>query len=321
VLDPQRSSNPLGGDAARVAEHYDNYVQAEAERLEKFCPVEYAVTQRYLAGFVPDRSTVGEIGVAVGHYSESLARRGCRLHLVDVSGSLLRAAEKRLRAAGLASSIAGLHHASATTLPFSDLSLDALLVLGPLYHLRELEERRQAVNEAARVLKPHGIVLAAGINRLTFLRDMFRSPDPFSAKFFGSELAGAGMSFGRELASRGKFGAGQEPGPGEFVAQFLATGNLDPKHAPPIGYAHLTTVAEFRELMTAHFVELALAGVESFTGPWQDVFHSKTAEEKAGWLDIIEATGTTPEGVAYSDHFLFVGRSVEMGESAVGSRH
>ena len=56
----------------------------------------------------------------------------------------------------------------------------------------------------------------------------------------------------------------------------------------------------------ARFEELALAGVESFTAPWQDLFPSKPAEEAARWLDLVEATGATPEGLAYSDHFLFV---------------
>lgn len=139
-------------------------------------------------------------------------------------------------------------------------------------------------------------MFAAGINRITFLRDMFRSPDAFSQDFFGDALAEAGRAFGREL------------GRGGFLAEFFATGNLDPKHAPPIGYAHLTTADEFRELLIVRFQELALVGVESFTGPWQDLFLAKPAEEAAGWLDLVEATGTTPEGLAYSDHFLFVGR-------------
>jgi hypothetical protein len=49
-------------------------------------------------------------------------------------------------------------------------------------------------------------------------------------------------------------------------------------------------------------------GVESFTAPWQDLFPSKPPEEAAAWLDLVEATGATPEGLACSDHFLFVGR-------------
>ncbi|HEY1203074.1 MAG: methyltransferase domain-containing protein [Bryobacteraceae bacterium] len=286
----------LESDAAAVARHYDDHAQAEAARLEQYSPVEYAITLRYLARFVSQGAAVAEAGVGVGHYSEFLARRGCRLDLLDVSASLLRAAHERLDRAGLAPQIAGVHHASATALPLADGGLDAILLLGPLYHLREPRERERAVEEAARVLKPGGVVLAAGINRIAFLRDMFRSPDAFSQAFFGDGLANAGRAFGRELSRGG------------FIAEYLATGNLDPQHAPPIGYAHLTTAAEFRELLAARFEELALVGVESFTAPWQDLFPSKPPEEAAAWLDLVEATGATPEGLACSDHFLFVGR-------------
>ena len=294
-------SKQLAGDAAATQQHYDQSVEAERARLEQFCPVEYAITLRYLERFIPDGCAVAEIGVGAGHYSEFLARRGCRLHLVDVSERLLEAAEARLSSAGLAGHIAGVHHASATDLPLSDRSVDAALLLGPLYHLRELRERRKAVDEAWRILKPRGVVAAAGINRITFLRDMFRSPDPFSAAFFAAEFAGAQRS------------AQLDPGFASFTARFLATGELDPEHAPPIGVAHLTTIAEFRELLTARFEELALTGTESFAAPWQDAWKSKSAAEIARWLEIIEATGKTVEGMAYSDHFLFIGRASGMG--------
>ncbi|HXP86778.1 MAG TPA: class I SAM-dependent methyltransferase [Bryobacteraceae bacterium] len=289
-------SKQLLGDAAAVGLHYDRYVDAESARLEQFCPVEYAITLQYLGRFVPERCRVAEIGVGAGHYSEFLARRGCRVDLVDVSERLLEAAQERLTAAGLAESIAKVHHASATELPLADASLDAVLLLGPLYHLRDLRERQKAVQEAGRVLKPGGVVAAAGINRIAFLRDMFRSPDPFSATFFGEEFAEAHRTSQPDPSQQG------------FMAQFLATGTLDPQHAPPIGYAHLTTISEFRELLTAGFEEVLLAGTESFTAPWQDQWKSKSAGEIASWLDIVEATGTTIEGLAYSDHFLFIGR-------------
>ena len=189
--------NELKGDAAEVARHYDGCVQAETARLEKFSPVEYAITLRYLARSIPEHSDVAEVGVGAGHYSEFLARRGCRLQLVDVSEGLLCAATERLTTGGLAARIAGIHHASATALPLADASLDAILLLGPLYHLRDRREREQAVAEAARVLRPGGTVAAAGVNRIAFLRDMFRSPDAFTETFFGEEFASAGRAFGR----------------------------------------------------------------------------------------------------------------------------
>jgi ubiquinone/menaquinone biosynthesis C-methylase UbiE len=283
-------------DTAEVATHYDRNVAAEAARLEQFGPVEYAITKRYLARYFPDGVTVADVGVGVGHYAEFLSRRGCRVHLIDVSGNLLNAAQERLTNAGFGSHILSAHQASATALPLADESVDAMLLLGPLYHLRTLGERETAVQEAARVLKPGGVLAAAGINRITFLRDMFRAPDPFSSTYWGDDMAEAARAFPNELRATG------------FLADYLATGRLDPQHAPPIGYAHLTTIEEFRQLLTAQFQELALAGTESFTAPWQDVFLSKTQEEAARWLDIVEATGRTAEGMAYSDHFLFIGR-------------
>jgi SAM-dependent methyltransferase len=290
-----RHPKQLDGDAAAAGGHYDRLIEAESARLEQFCPVEYAITLRYLNRFVPERCHVAEIGVGVGHYSEFLARRDCHLNLVDVSERLLEAAQTRLSAAGLAAYVSSIHRASATDLPLDDASMDAVLLLGPLYHLRDLGERQKVVEEAWRVLKPGGIVAAAGINRITFLRDMFRSPDPYSSKFFDAEFMAA-QSFW--LANHDSQG---------FIAGFLATGNLDPNHAPPIGVAHLTTIAEFRELLTSQFEEVVLTGTESFTSSWQDQWKSKPATDKAAWLEIIEATGKSVEGMAYSDHFLFIG--------------
>ena len=57
----------------------------------------------------------------------------------------------------------------ARDLPFRDSSYDAVLVLGPLYHLPEQSDRRQALAEAMRVVRPGGIVAAAGINRYASL--------------------------------------------------------------------------------------------------------------------------------------------------------
>lgn len=282
-------AKPLKGDAAAAERHYDRIVEAERARLEQYSPVEFAITRRYLERYVPEGSEVADLGVGVGHYAEFLARRGCRVHLVDVSGRLLEAAQARLRAAGLEQQIASVNQASATDLPWADASMDAMLLLGPLYHLRELEERRKAIQEAWRVLKPGGAVAAGGINRIAFLRDSFRSPEPYTARFFAEEDAQARRTSPGDRAG--------------FMQQYLATGTLDPEHAPPVGYAHLTTITEFRELLTERFEEEALLGAESFTSTLQEEWKAKSEEDRAAWLDVVEATGKTVEGMANSDHF------------------
>lgn len=264
----------------RVARYYDTEVfEAELVRLTRDSPVERAITLRWLERLLPANAEAAEIGVGGGIYSEYLARKGCRLHLVDVSARLLDTAAARLRAARLGESIAGIVRESATRLESLPAgALDVALMLGPLYHLCHWEARRQAVSEASRILKPGGLLFAAGINRLSYMRDFFRL-------------------FPHVVLERRA-----------FHEQYLRDGNLDPEHAPPIGFAHLSTVAEFRALFEPEFEELALTGVESFSVAWQPVLNDLPPAEAEAWLDLIERTGQTEEGLGVSDHFLYVGR-------------
>jgi len=41
-----------------------------------------------------------------------------------------------------------------------------------------------------------------------------------------------------------------------------------------------------------------LVGVESFTAAWQSALNGLPAEQAEAWLDLVEQTGTTPEGLA-----------------------
>src|SRR5258708_10718295 len=147
-----------------------NGINHERERLEKYAPVEYAITKRYLLRYIPEGAVVADVGVGVGHYSELLASRGSNVHLVDVASRLLAAAQERLTNAGLGGHILSVTNASATDLSFiPDESCDAVLMLGPFYHLSLPEERQQAVEEARRILRKGGLLFAAGINLMTML--------------------------------------------------------------------------------------------------------------------------------------------------------
>src|SRR5262245_3551650 len=85
-----------------VGRYYDESLfDAEVTRLKGFFPVEYSITVRRLRRRLRDATTVIEVGVGGGLYSETLARRGHQLCLVDVSAKLLDAAVERLRACGL----------------------------------------------------------------------------------------------------------------------------------------------------------------------------------------------------------------------------
>jgi ubiquinone/menaquinone biosynthesis C-methylase UbiE len=84
-----------------VGLHYDNNAFAfELERLEKHHSIEFFITLRALARWLPASGGVCvEVGVGSGAYSLWLAARGHKLHLVDVSTKLLEATIERLRVA------------------------------------------------------------------------------------------------------------------------------------------------------------------------------------------------------------------------------
>jgi 2-polyprenyl-3-methyl-5-hydroxy-6-metoxy-1,4-benzoquinol methylase len=196
-----------------VARHCDRGgFEYESVRLEQYSPVEFAMTSRYLDRWILDRSTVVDIGVGVGHYAELLARKGCLLHLVDISQKLLDLTANRLTAANLERQVSSVRQASATeVVGLENAIAEVVLLLGPLYHLCSLPQRQQAVREAARLLKPDGLVFAAGLNRMGYLRQLFRDVPE------------------RVLADR------------DFYRQLLQDGNLTPEDAPPLGYGHMTT--------------------------------------------------------------------------------
>lgn len=263
-----------------VGRHYDGDVfNYELERLERHSPVEFGLTLRALTRWLPPTTeVVVEVGVGSGAYSSWLASRGINVHLVDVSERLLAAASDRLEQQGLGDRIVGRHHLSATALTdIPDGLADVVLALGPLYHLRELDDRRRSVREAARVLAPGGVIFASGVNKLALLRDAFRDEPGTGARF-------------RERRLR-----------------FFEDGRLDPEVAPPIGFAHLTTATEFVDLFLEQFDRIAFWGLESFTSPAQEKLAGLNEEDRLAWLEIVERTAPLPEAIGYSDHFLFVG--------------
>jgi SAM-dependent methyltransferase len=83
-----------------------------------------------------------------------LAGEGCRVHLVDIVPEHVQAAAKD----GLLTAEVG----DARRLTQADASVDAVLLLGPLYHLVDRAERTAALVEARRVLRPGGVLLSRG---------------------------------------------------------------------------------------------------------------------------------------------------------------
>lgn len=117
----------------------------------------------------PSPAVVLDVGGAAGRYALPLAAAGYEVHLIDPVPLHVEQAHEASRVASRP--LASIHLGDARALAFDDGSADAVLLLGPLYHLVGRDERLRALREARRVLKAGGVAVVAGISRFASTAD------------------------------------------------------------------------------------------------------------------------------------------------------
>ncbi|HKN58095.1 MAG TPA: methyltransferase domain-containing protein, partial [Gemmatimonadaceae bacterium] len=188
----------------------------------------------------------------------------------------------RQRNENAAHQLAACSVADARALPEETESAAVVLLLGPLYHLVDEQDRQAALSEAIRVLRPGGVLITAGISR------------------WASALDG----LAREILRDPEF------------ASIVERDLLDGNHLNPTNHLDYFTTAYFhrpeelrREVSAAGFVIEGLYGVE---GPgwilpdlverWND------PQRREIILKVARALESESSVVGCSAHLIVVGR-------------
>lgn len=160
--------------AADMISYYDQ--GQEASRLQKGAGLlEFVRTQEILRRHLPQPpGLVLDVGGASGVHAAWLARDGYSVHVVDPIE--LHVEQARAAAATQPSAPFTAAVGDARALEEQEGSADAVLLLGPLYHLIALEDRLTALREARRVAVPGGVVFVAAISRFAPLIDGLLNP-------------------------------------------------------------------------------------------------------------------------------------------------
>ena len=150
-------------------EEIRSYYEAGLERdrlAQGYSRIEFVRTQELISRYLPSTpARVLDVGGGPGVYAAWLAEGGYDVKLVDATRLHVEQAVEL--AVGRFDAVEG----DARRLDEPDASYDIVLLLGPLYHLLEQEERLAALGEARRVLRPAGLLVAAGISRFASLLD------------------------------------------------------------------------------------------------------------------------------------------------------
>lgn len=266
---------------SEISDHYAAGVE-EPRLASGPGKLELVRTQELLHRHLPSPpAAIADLGGGPGVYSCWLATLGYQVHLVDAMPQHVeqaQAASARQPAHPLASAQVG----DGRALPLADESVDAVLLMGPLYHLPERADRVQAWREARRIVRPGGVICAAVISR------------------FASTLDGVYRGYLADTVFR------------RIVEQDLATG----RHESPDNDPRYFTTAYFHhpdelrgEIEAAGLAYETLLGVEGpgwlftdFDARWNDA----TAREQI--LLAARHLESDPAILALSPHLLAIAR-------------
>jgi SAM-dependent methyltransferase len=165
---------------SEIREHYESEI-VEADRLARGAGrLELLRTQEIVRRHLPPGPLkILDVGGGPGVHAEWLADDGHTVHVVDPMPNHVEAAKRLAATHRRITAEVG----DARSLAAGSDSVDAVLLLGPLYHLTDRADRLRALDEAGRVVRPGGLVFVAAISRFASLLDGLRRGFLFDPRF------------------------------------------------------------------------------------------------------------------------------------------
>ncbi|MEV4178760.1 class I SAM-dependent methyltransferase [Nonomuraea sp. NPDC049709] len=261
-------------DEDRVLRHY--VLNDEAGRL--WATPRGELTRRrtwdIFQRFLPESGRVADVGGGPGTHAAHLAGLGHEVVLVDPVPKHIEQASAlaaRTESGGFSCRLG-----DARSLPLPDAGFDAVLLMGPLYHLAGAADRQLALREALRVLRPGGRLLAEVIGRYAWVID---------------------------ATTRGLLGDQQV---WDTFDLNLRTGlSNTPDRPDEVFWAYFHRAEEVGpEVELAGFVHERLLAVEGFAGPLGNL--EELLREPEALLRVLRLTESEPSMLGVSAHLMAV---------------
>ena len=264
-------------DLTDIREFYNAAWDAEANRLERH-QLEADITWRYLNLYLPPRGRLLEIGFGTGYYTFPLAKRGYQITAIDLADEYVTRCKMKSEKLGLSDQI-DFRTGDARKLDgISRGEFEAVLLMGPLYHLLLETDRTATLRSAYACLKPGGIIFSALISRFGILGDLIKD------------------------------------NPSWIENQEAVWSHIEQGHRPPNApkggfrgyFVRLEEIAPMHERVGFH--TLKIAGVEPAISANDESYNTLKGKQRDLWLDLLFEISAEQSMVASSRHIIYIGQ-------------
>ena len=169
-------SKELTSQEKKVIEQYSGFPEGKRLSYTKAHETEFIITMRYIHIFLKDGAVIADIGAGGGTYTEALAGEGHKVDAVELTPEYV----KQMKQEFAGNDRIRVFEGNARDLSFlKDDAYDLVLLMGPIYSLKDFDERKQACKEALRIAKPGApVFIAFCLQDAPLIYEIFMSEDP-----------------------------------------------------------------------------------------------------------------------------------------------
>ncbi|MHB8131799.1 MAG: class I SAM-dependent methyltransferase [Mobilitalea sp.] len=251
-------------------DYYSNYDE-EGRLLCRHGSVEFLTTTRYIDQYLKEGMKILEVGAGTGRYSLHYAKNGYPVEAIELIEHNIECFKNSISA----DMNINIHQGNTCDLSiYEDNSFDITLVLGPLYHLFNINDKKKAITEALRVTKPQGILYVAFIMNDAVILD------------WGLKA--------------GNLTKGMKEG--------IISNNFHCIGSPELIF-EMSTIYEIHDLMNAFPIDkLHMVASDGMTNHFRDFIDGADDELFASWLKYHFCTCEREDLIGFSNHGLYIGR-------------
>ncbi|MBU3227636.1 class I SAM-dependent methyltransferase [Clostridium algidicarnis] len=153
-----------------VKGYYDENAKLELERLNNpYSSIEFNSTMHLIDKYFPKTGEIIDIGSGPGRYSLELLKKRYKVTLLELSEKELEIAKQNIEELGIKAE--GYLCENALNLNILESNkYDGVLLMGPMYHILDKEQRINVLKETLRILKKDGIAIISYLNSWGILK-------------------------------------------------------------------------------------------------------------------------------------------------------